>query len=253
MSMTTKYASKEQVHQWIQQCQQSRDEDAQTQLVLNYKSLIYSITNRYVKNYAQQEDLFQVGVIGLLKAIRRFDVSIQRSFEAFAIPTILGEIKRYIRDTTWDVHVPRRVKELGPKIKRKVAELTTTLQRSPSILEIAQALDTSLEEVLETMEMMTSYNTLSLDVPMDVDSEDRDRTFFDVVGSVDENFDYLEKMMAVQASIQVLDHQERDVIELTFMANMTQIEIGKQLGISQMHVSRIKRTALDKLKTAVMS
>ena len=103
------------------------------------------------------------------------------------------------------------------------------------------------------MEMMTSYNTLSLDVPMDVDSEDRDRTFFDVVGSVDENFDYLEKMMAVQASIQVLDHRERDVIELTFMANMTQIEIGKQLGISQMHVSRIKRIALDKLKTAVMS
>ena len=86
--MTTKYASKEQVHQWIQQCQQNRDEDAQTQLVLNYKSLIYSITNRYVKNYAQQEDLFQVGVIGLLKAIRRFDVSIQRMLRNIFLPSI---------------------------------------------------------------------------------------------------------------------------------------------------------------------
>ena len=251
--MTAKYASKEQVHQWIEQCQQGPNEEAQTQLVLNYKSLIYSIISRYVKSYAQQEDLFQVGVIGLLKAIRRFDVSIQRSFEAFAIPTILGEVKRYIRDTTWDVHVPRRVKELGPKIKRTVAEMTTALQRSPTILEVAQMMNVSLEEVLETMEMMTSYNTLSLDVPLETDGDDKDRTFFDVVGTVDENFEHLEKMMAVKASIQVLNHRERDVIELTFLANMTQIEIGKRLGISQMHVSRIKRIALDKLKMAVMS
>lgn len=251
--MTTKYASKEQVQQWIQQCQEHRDEYAQTELVLNYKHLIYSIANKYANSYMQQEDLFQVGVIGLLKAIQRFDVSIQRSFEAFAIPTVLGEMKRYIRDTTWDVHVPRRVKELGPKIKRVVNELTTELQRSPTIAEIAERVLFTEEEVLETMEMMTSYNTLSLDVPMEMDNDEQDRTFFDVVGSVDERFEHLEKMLAVQESIHLLDERERDVIECTFILNMTQIEIGEQLGISQMHVSRIKRTALDKLKTAVLA
>jgi len=251
--MTTKYASKTQVQQWIQQCQCNRDEHAQTELVLNYKHLIYSITNKYANNYTHQEDLFQVGVIGLLKAIQRFDISIQQSFEAFAIPTILGEIKRYIRDTTWDVHVPRRVKELGPRIKRAVNELTTELQRSPTIPEIAARVDFSVEEVLETMEMMTSYNTLSLDVPMEAEHEEKERTFLDMIGDVDQRFEQVEQLMAVKSCIHVLDERERDVIEFTFLLNMTQIEIGAQLGISQMHVSRIKRTAIDKLKTAVFA
>lgn len=251
--MTAKYASKDQVQQWIQQCQKNRDEYAQTQLVLNYKHLIYSITNKYANAYIQQDDLFQVGVIGLLKAIQRFDVSIQRSFEAFAIPTILGEVKRHIRDTTWDVHVPRRVKELGPKIKRVVNELTTELQRSPSIAEIAERVSFTIEEVLETMEMMTSYNTLSLDMSMEMENDDNERTFLDIIGSIDDRFEHLEKLHAVRESIHLLDERERDVIECTFMLNMTQIEIGAQLGISQMHVSRIKRTALDKLKTAVFA
>lgn len=224
--MTAKYASKPQVQQWIQQCQYNRDEHAQTELIRNYKHLIYSITNKYANNYMQQEDLFQVGVIGLLKATYRFDNAIQQSFEAFAIPTIFWEIKSYIRDTTWNVHVPRRVKELGPRIKRVANELTMELQRSPTIPEIATRIDFSVEEVLETMEMMTSYNTLSLDVPMEAEHEEKERAFLDMIGNVDQRFEQVEQLMVLKSCIHVLDECERDVIEFTFMLNMTQIEIG---------------------------
>ncbi len=128
----------DEVYQWIAHLQKNpRDEEIQEKIVLTYQDLIRSIARKYAKNNSIHEDLVQVGMLGLLAAIRRYDPTLGKTFESFAIPTIIGEIKRFIRDKTWSVHVPRRIKELGPKIKKATEELTTINQRSPSVKDIA--------------------------------------------------------------------------------------------------------------------
>ena len=128
-----KTQSKKEVLHWIAQYQETENDAAQTNLVLHYKQLVESIARKYSYGKSYYDDIVQVGMLGLLGAIRRFDSAFGRSFEAFAVPTIVGEIKRFLRDKTWDVHVPRRIKELGPRIKGAVEALTTELQHSPSI------------------------------------------------------------------------------------------------------------------------
>src|SRR5690606_22736562 len=172
-----------QVNEWIKAYQEHQDEEAQNQLVLHYYKLVESIARKYSKGKSFHEDIVQVGVIGLLGAIRRYDESYGKTFEAFAIPTIIGEIKRFLRDKTWSVHVPRRIKELGPKIKATVEELTTELHRSPRVDEIADVLGVSEEEVLEAMEMGKSYQALSVDHSIEADSDGGTVTLLDIVGN----------------------------------------------------------------------
>ncbi|MCZ2500194.1 sigma-70 family RNA polymerase sigma factor, partial [Xylophilus sp. Kf1] len=143
----------------------------QDKLVKHYRKLIESLAYRYSKGQSHHEDLVQVGMVGLIGAINRFDLSFDRKFEAFLVPTVIGEIKRYLRDKTWSVHVPRRIKEIGPRIKKVSDELTNELERSPSISEIAQRLEVSDEEVLEAMEMGQSYNALSVDHSIEADKD----------------------------------------------------------------------------------
>src|SRR5690625_1165439 len=182
----TKYPNKqldnEEVYVWIRQIQEDpENKAAKEKIVLKYTKLVEVLARKYAYNEQIQEDLTQVGMIGLLEAAHRFDESFKRKFESYAIPTIIGEIKRYIRDKTWSVHVPRRIKELGPQIKRAVDELTVINQSSPTIDEIAKHLGTSEEEVLETMEMRKSYRALSVDHTLNSDSEGRDISLLDLV------------------------------------------------------------------------
>ena len=128
-----KSGTKEEVLKWIKQYQETNDEEAQTNLVLNYERLVQSLARKYSNGKPYHEDLVQVGMLGLLGAIRRYDPEFGRSFEAFAVPTIIGEIKRFMRDKTWAIHVPRRIKELGPKIRATVETLTVEMQRSPLV------------------------------------------------------------------------------------------------------------------------
>src|SRR5690625_4479729 len=156
------HKGRDEVYQWIRHLQENpTDEAVQEKIVLHYKDLVGSIARKYSRNSIIYEDLTQVGMIGLLAAVKRYDETFGKSFESFAIPTIIGEIKRYLRDKTWSVHVPRRIKELGPKIKKAVDELTSVNQTSPSIKEIADYLEVTEEDVLETMEMSKSYKALS--------------------------------------------------------------------------------------------
>ncbi len=153
------------IYEWIEVIQTNPDnEEAKENVVTHYEKLVHSIAHKYSKNQSHHEDLFQVGMIGLLVAVERYDSSFNRTFETFAIPTIIGEIKRFIRDKTWDVHVPRRIKELGPKINATMTELTEKHQKTPQINEIAAHLNVSEEEVLETMEMTSSYKSLSAEL-----------------------------------------------------------------------------------------
>ncbi|MBM7663127.1 RNA polymerase sigma-B factor [Bacillus mesophilus] len=234
----------------IEKYQKTNDEDIQLFIVEKYRALVESLARKYSRGRNMHEDLVQVGMLGLLGAIRRYDPSVGKAFEAFAIPTIIGEIKRFLRDKTWSIHVPRRIKELGPRIKGTVEKLTTDLQRSPKIEEIARYLDVSEEEVLETMEVGKSYQALSVDHKIESDSDGSTVTLLDLVGNQDSGYELINQKMDFEASLKVLTERERQVIQYTFLENLSQKEAGEKLGISQMHVSRLQRRAIQKLRNA---
>ena len=248
-----KNTSQAEVLEWIEKYQQTQDDEAQTKLVLHYEPLVESIARKYSNGKSFYDDIVQVGMLGLLGAIRRFNPSFGRSFEAFAVPTIVGEIKRFLRDKTWDVHVPRRIKELGPRIKSAVEVLTTEYQRSPSINEIAKYLVVEEEEVLEAMEMGRSYQALSMDHSIDSDSDGSTVTLFDVIGKEDDGFEKTNYRMIVNEVMDILNEREKQIIQLTYLEQLSQEETGERLGISQMHVSRIQRKAIKKLQEAILS
>ncbi|BDH63398.1 RNA polymerase sigma-B factor [Lysinibacillus sp. PLM2] len=228
--------------------QETKNEEAQTTLVLHYEYLVESIARKYSQGRSNFEDLYQVGMLGLLGAIRRYDPVLGRNFEVYAIPTIVGEIKRFIRDKTWDVHVPRRIKELAPKIKTAVDQLTYELQHSPSIQEIAKFLDVQEEEVLEAMEISRSYRALSMDKSVESDFEGNSVTLFDLVGEEDIGYEIINSKMALVKMINMLSPREKEVVQLTYIHQLSQKEIGEKLEISQMHVSRILRQAIKKMQ-----
>ncbi|MFC3039289.1 RNA polymerase sigma factor SigB [Virgibacillus xinjiangensis] len=256
--MTTKSQphnrGRDEVYQWIEYLQEDpTDEVVQERLVLTYKDLVESIARKYSKNSTIHEDLVQVGMIGLLAAVRRYDASFGKSFESFAIPTIIGEIKRFIRDKTWSVHVPRRIKELGPKIRKAVDELTTANQKSPTVKEIAEYLDASEEDILETMEMGKSYKALSVDHKIEADSDGSTVSILDLVGNEEDGYQNIDQRMILEKVLPILSEREQQILQCTYFDNLSQKETGEMLGISQMHVSRLQRRALRKLREAIQS
>lgn len=240
---------KSKVYEWINTLQHDPNNEAvKEKLVLQYEGLVHSMARKYSHNRGNHEDLAQIGMIGLLVAAERFDASFGKTFEAFAIPTIIGEIKRFIRDKTWSVHVPRRIKELGPRINRAVEELTVELQRSPTVSDIANFLDEAEEAILETMEMTQSYKALSVDYRHDVDSEGGAISLLELVGSDEDGYQQADIHMLLESVMPVLAAREQDILKLLFFDNLSQHEVGELLGISQMHVSRLQRRSLRKLR-----
>ncbi|WP_164671082.1 RNA polymerase sigma factor SigB [Virgibacillus doumboii] len=245
---------RDEVYGWIEHLQQDpTDEALQEKIVLAYTDLVESIARKYSKNSSIHEDLVQVGMIGLLAAVRRYDASFGKSFESFAIPTIIGEIKRFIRDKTWSVHVPRRIKELGPKIKKAVDELTTENQNSPTVKQIAGYLGVSEEDVLETMEMGKSYKALSVDRKIEADSDGSTVAILDLVGKNENGYENVDQRMLLEKIIPILSEREQQILKCTYFDNLSQKETGELLGISQMHVSRLQRRSLRKLREAIQS
>ena len=252
-SQPKRHLTKEEVNELIKEFQLTQDEVAQEKLVMNYRDLVETLARKYSKGRMFHEDISQVGIIGLIGAIHRYDESFGKSFEAFAVPTIIGEIKRFLRDKTWSVHVPRRIKELGPKIKKTVEELTTNLQRSPKVHEIAEYLEVSEEEVLEAMEMGRSYQALSVDHSIEADSEGGTVTLLDIVGDVDQGFERVNQKLVLEKVLHVLTEREKSIIQFTYLDNLSQKDTGEKLGISQMHVSRLQRRAIKKLQEAIQA
>jgi RNA polymerase sigma-B factor len=245
---------RDEVYEWIKYLQENpSDEATQQKIILTYKDLVESIARKYSKNSMIHEDLVQVGMIGLLAAIKRFDASFGKTFESFAIPTIIGEIKRFIRDKTWSVHVPRRIKELGPKIKKAVDELTTVNQKSPTVQEIAAYLDVPEEEILETMEMNKNYKALSVDKSIEGTSDGSTVAIIDMIGSNEAGYTHIDDKMLIEKVLPILTEREQQIIRYTYFENMSQKETGELLGISQMHVSRLQRRSLKKLREAINS
>lgn len=240
------------VYEWIRILKEDPDNHhIQTKLVQEYDSLVRALARRFSRGAVVNEDFVQVGMVGLLGALERFDPNFGKSFESFAVPTIIGEIKRYIRDNTWSVHVPRRIKELSPRIKRAAEKLTEKLHRSPQIAEIANHLEVSEEEVLETIEINRSYQALSVDRSIGFDQEDRQSTLLDLLGETESGYKEIDQKLLLRKAFQALSDREALIIECVFFKQKSQKETGEAIGISQMHVSRLQRQALQKMKEAI--
>jgi RNA polymerase sigma-B factor len=214
-------------------------------LVVEHLGLARALARRYSGRGESLDDLQQVAMVGLLKAVERFEPDRGLSFTTFAVPTITGELKRHFRDRTWSTRVPRALQELALRLTDSVRELSQELGRSPSIAEIAQRLDVSEETVLEAMEVSRSYTAASLDAP--VDEESGTSRIDRVLGDEDSGFEAIDQQMTVDYLLSTLSERDRTIVTLRFFENMTQSEIAARVGISQMHVSRLLARALDTL------
>lgn len=245
------YASEQIIREWIEQAQ-NNDSVAKENLVHNFHPLVISLVNKYRHSSPEKEELIQIGMVGLLKAIQRFDLTASNRFIGYAIPTILGELRRYFRDETWDVHVPRRVKELYNHVNRALHELYVKYERSPKISEIADHLEVDEEAVLETIELMSGYKALSLETPVEANANgSSSASIYELHGEIDCHFEKVEEAITANQIFSVLTPLEKIVIHDLYMDECTQTQVAARLGISQMQVSRTRRRALQKLKNAV--
>ncbi|MFB8025549.1 SigB/SigF/SigG family RNA polymerase sigma factor [Streptomyces sp. NPDC056465] len=201
------------------------------------------------------EDITQVGTIGLIKAIDRFELSREVEFATFAVPYIVGEIKRFFRDTTWAVHVPRRLQELRVELAKAKDELATLLDRDPTARELAEHMGLTEDEVTEGIIASNGYTAGSLDLPTSTGETTgtASRTFADILGEPDSAMETVENLHALAPLMEQLDDRERRMIEMRFGQEMTQAQIGAELGVSQMHVSRLLTRTLGKLRTGLLA
>jgi len=225
------------------------DRRAREELATRFVPLARSLALRYQRSGEPLDDLLQVASLGLIKAIDRFDPDREIAFSSYAVPTILGEIKRYFRDRTWAVRVPRGLQELSLRVDRAVGELSEDLRRQPSINEIATALDAAPEDVLEALQAGGAYRAVSFEAPNGGRGEDA-ATIADSVGIDEQGFDRAEERAVLSALLETVSARERVVLAMRFEYDMTQAEIGAAVGVSQMQVSRIIRQALQRLRDA---
>jgi RNA polymerase sigma-B factor len=226
-----------------------QDPAAREALVERFLPLARQLARRYQGAGEPLEDLVQVASLGLLKAIDRFEPERATAFSSFAVPTILGELKRHFRDKGWAVRVPRDLQELAVKLDRTTDGLSRELGRAPSADEIAERLGVTTEEVLEAREAAHAYRAVSLDRPRTEDDEGGD-VVADAFGDEDPGFVRAEDAATVDRLMRVLTGREREVLRLRFEEDLTQAEIAEQVGVSQMHVSRLLRRSLDRLSAA---
>ncbi|HZA20164.1 MAG TPA: RNA polymerase sigma factor SigF [Actinomycetota bacterium] len=224
--------------------------EVRARLVDQYIGLVEFLARRFRNRGEPLEDLVQVGTIGLLKAIDRFDLEREVEFSTYATPTIVGELKRHFRDKGWAVRVPRRLQELHLELTKIIGSLGQELGRSPTVAEIAEHSGISEEDVLEGLEIAQAYNFTSLDAPIDSDDSDSS-TFAEQMGSEDEQLENLEYRAALAPEMAKLPERERRILYLRFYRGMTQSEIADRLGISQMHVSRLLNRTLIRLREAL--
>jgi RNA polymerase sigma-B factor len=227
--------------------QREADQRAREELVERFLPLARNLARRYAGAREPFEDLLQVASLGLVKAIDRFDVDRGAAFSSFAVPTILGELKRYFRDLGWSVHVPRGAQEQALKVQEAQERLTTKTGRPPTVSELAEYLELEVEDVLDALETAAAHHSASLDAPRE-DRDDESGSLVDVFGQEDRRYELVEETTTISAAARELTPRERRVLALRFAGDMTQTQIAQEIGVSQMQVSRILRRALTQLR-----
>jgi RNA polymerase sigma-B factor len=231
----------------------TRDENAREELVRRFLPFARSLAMRYSGGVEPSDDLVQVASLGLVSALERFDPDRGVPFAAFAGPTILGELRRHFRDRVWTLRVPRGLQESIRTVEDAITKLSHELERSPTVSEIASLLEMDQAEVLETFEAGAARRIVSLDRPT-LGSEPGDEApMAERIGEPDPGFSLVEDRAAIEAGAEVLDETEREVLRLRFAEDLTQSKIAERVGYSQMHVSRILRRALGKLRQQAAS
>jgi RNA polymerase sigma-B factor len=224
------------------------DPRAREELVKRFLPLARQLARRYQRTNEPLDDLMQVASVGLVKAIDRFDPERGTAFSTFAVPTILGELKRYFRDSGWAVHVPRGMQERSMKVDQAVDTLHRRLGRTPSTREVAAELELTEEEVLEAIEVHSAYEALSLEQQR-TDDSDSGGAYVDTIASEEERYELVEYAATIAPALQALSPRDRLILHLRFSDDLTQSEIAERIGVSQMHVSRLIRRALTRLRT----
>ncbi|MBV8637113.1 MAG: SigB/SigF/SigG family RNA polymerase sigma factor [Candidatus Eremiobacteraeota bacterium] len=229
----------------------SEYESLRNDLVVAHLNLVRFLALKFANRGEPLDDLVQVGTVGLLKAIDRFELDRGVEFTTYATPTIVGEIKRYFRDKGWAVKVPRRLQELNLSVNRANEKMAVELGRSPTVAELAERLNATEEEILEAQELGQAYNLLSLDSEVSGEGEKKSQTLADTVGITDSGLEMLEDRANLERAFHVLTGRERVIIYLRFYESVSQTEIAKRLNVSQMHVSRLQAKALEKLRAVL--
>ncbi|MFC4116924.1 SigB/SigF/SigG family RNA polymerase sigma factor [Nonomuraea zeae] len=219
-------------------------------LVEMHEGLVAEVTRRYRYRGEPMEDLRQAAYVGLMKAVNGFDPSLGHEFRGYAMITMIGEVKRHFRDRTWAIRVPRVYQERRIELNKATAELTQTLGHSPTVAELAVKMGISEEDVLLTLEASSAYTALSLDAPVG-GADDDGAELGDFLPAQDESLNHLLDRHSVKPLIDALPPREKNILLMRFYGNMTQSEIAAEFGISQMHVSRILRAVLTKLRSAL--
>ena len=226
----------------------SEHEALRAALIERHLPLVTFMARKFADRGEPLDDLIQVGTIGLIKAIDRFELSKGFEFSTFATPTIVGEIKRHFRDKTWAVRVPRRLQELGASVTKATTELTQKLDRSPTPKEIAKHLGITVDDVAEALESNAAYSTVSLDVTSETST-----SIGETFGALDEALEGVEYRESLKPLLSQLDDREKRILQMRFFENLSQSQIATELGISQMHVSRILNKVLTHLREGLIS
>ncbi|HHV72352.1 MAG TPA: SigB/SigF/SigG family RNA polymerase sigma factor [Clostridia bacterium] len=231
----------------------TRDRNLRDKLIKANLEMVKYLALKFAQRGEPLEDLIQVGSIGLIKALERFEPDKGIKFVSYATPTIVGEIKRYFRDKGWSVKVPRKIKERKGLVQKTIQDLQSKLDHSPTVTEIAQACGLSEEDVLEVMEMGQAYSTLSLHHSTVNEDEGKPLTVLDQYGKEEDGYERIENFHSLAEGFKKLTEREQQVLLLRFQEELSQMAVAEKIGVSQMQVSRIERKALEKLRQQLTS
>ncbi len=225
-----------------------RDERARALLIERYTPLTRSLARRYGNSSEPFDDLMQVAQLGLVKALDRYDPARGFPFKSFAVPTILGEMRRYFRDCGWAVHVPRGVQERALQVRDAEQQLTEEHGRAPTVQQLAEFLELGAEQVLDARGALHAYRAGSLDAPRHVGDDEGESAYADVIGAEDGRYELVELAMTVGSALRQLTPRQREILRLRFVEELSQTEIAARIGVSQMQVSRLLKRCLDELR-----
>lgn len=226
----------------------TKDPKVRDELIYRHMDLAKGLARRFVGRGEPLEDLIEVAIYGLISAIDRYDPDRGTKFITFAVPTILGELKRYFRDASWAMQLPRGLQELNQKAYKLIDILTQKLGRPPTMAELAQELGVSEEQAIEALDAANAYEVLSLEQEVTTDEDDKPQPLSELLTVEDQTVERWQKRQLLDEAMKALSERERTIVEMRFYDDLTQQQIAKRLGISQMHVSRLLRRALAKMK-----
>jgi RNA polymerase sigma-B factor len=230
--------------------QRDGDESAREALMERFMPLARSLAKRYRRSSEPMEDLLQIASLGLLKAIDRFDVGRGHPFPSFAVPTVLGEMRRYFRDAGWAVHVPRGAQERALRVRDAQERIANERGRAPTVGQLAEYLEIDTEDVLDALQVIQAYEAVSLDAPRPgTDADGPGTPFGDTLGDDDQRYELIELDATLASALEQIPPRQRTILRMRFREDLTQMEIAQRVGISQMQVSRLLRRSLDELRS----